>query len=100
MFCVRVPVLSEQMICAQPSVSTAVSLRMIALRLDILVTPIESTTVTTAARPSGIAATASETATIKESSANLKSSEPARSSCTPNTITQMPSTSQVRILES
>ena len=38
---------------AQPRVSTAVRRRMMALRLDILVTPMESTTVTTAARPSG-----------------------------------------------
>ena len=50
----------------QPSVSTAVSLRITALRLLIFVTPIESTIVTTAASPSGIAATASETATIKK----------------------------------
>ena len=61
-----VPVLSEQMICVQPSVSTAVSLRMIALLLDIFVTPIERTIVTTVARPSGIAATASEIASIKD----------------------------------
>ena len=38
---------------------------MMALRLDMLVTPMESTMVTTAARPSGMAATARETATIK-----------------------------------
>ena len=38
---------------------------MMALRFDMLVTPMDSTTVTTAARPSGIAATASETATMK-----------------------------------
>ena len=54
------------MIWVQPKVSTAVSLRMMAFRLDMLVTPMESTMVTTAARPSGIAATARDTATIKE----------------------------------
>ena len=66
LFWVRVPVLSEQIICAQPSVSTAVRRRIIAFRFDILVTPMDRTTVTTAASPSGIAATASETATMKE----------------------------------
>ena len=71
-----------------------------ALRLDMFVTPIESTTVTTAARPSGMAATARETATMKLSSTTLKLSPPARSICTANMTTQMPSTSQVRILES
>ena len=56
------------MICVHPSVSTAVSFLIIALRFDMLVTPIESTIVTTVARPSGIAATASDTATINVSS--------------------------------
>jgi len=51
---------------------------MIALRFDIFVTPIERTTVTTAASPSGIAATARETATIKEFSIMSKSKPPAR----------------------
>ena len=54
------------MICVHPRVSTAVSLRMIALRFDILVTPIERTMVTTVASPSGIAATARDMAIIKE----------------------------------
>ena len=65
LFWVSVPVLSEQITCAQPSVSTAVSFRITAFRFDILVTPMESTIVTTAASPSGIAATARLTATIK-----------------------------------
>ena len=51
----------------QPRVSTAVRRRMTAWRWDILVTPMESTTVTTVARPSGMAATARETATMKVS---------------------------------
>ena len=67
LFCVSVPVLSEQMTSVHPSVSTAVSLRMIALRLLIFVTPIESTIVTTAASPSGMAATARETAIMNVS---------------------------------
>ena len=65
LFWVRVPVLSEQMTWVQPKVSTAVRRRITAPRLLMLVTPIDSTTVTTVARPSGMAATARETATIK-----------------------------------
>ena len=83
LFCVSVPVLSEQMICAQPSVSTAVRRRMIALRRDMFVTPMESTTVTTAARPSGMAATASETAIIKESSMTFKARNRPRAGAAP-----------------
>lgn len=60
-----VPVLSEQITCVQPSVSTAVRRRMTAFSRDIFVTPMESTTVTTVASPSGMAATARETATMK-----------------------------------
>ena len=63
LFCVSVPVLSEQMILTDPSVSTAGKRRIIALRFDMLVTPIDSTTATIAANPSGIAATARETDT-------------------------------------
>ena len=102
LFWVSVPVLSEQIICAHPSVSTAVSFLIIAFLLDILVTPIERTTVTTAARPSGIAATARETAIMKESSITLGSNPSPRDLkiCTPNTITEIPSTSQVSIFES
>ena len=99
LFCVSVPVLSEQMICVQPSVSTAVSLRMIAFLLDMFVTPMDSTTVTTAANPSGIAATASDTATmnVSSSSAPLMPALPARSTPTPKITAQMPSTSTVRM---
>ena len=59
-FCVRVPVLSEQMTVTEPSVSTAGSLRISALRLSILCAPIASVKVTTAGRPSGMTATATE----------------------------------------
>ena len=96
-FWVSVPVLSEQMIWVQPKVSTAVSLRMMAFRLDILVTPMESTMVTTAARPSGIAATARDTATIKEFKMELPL-KPERMRPTAKITAQMPSTSTVRIL--
>ena len=65
LFWVRVPVLSEQITWVQPSVSTAVRRRITALRRLMRVTPMLSTTVTTVARPSGMAATARDTATMK-----------------------------------
>ena len=71
-----------------------------ALRFDMLVTPMESTTVTTAARPSGMAATARDTATRKLSRMTSPVKPPARSTCTPKMTTQMPRTSQVSIFES
>ena len=61
LFCVIVPVLSEQITEAQPSVSTAGSFRTIALFLIIRCTPNDNATVTIAGNPSGIAATARET---------------------------------------
>ena len=90
--------MSEQMICAQPSVSTAVSFRMTAPRRLIFVTPMDSTIVTTAASPSGIAATARLTAIMNESSATAPVSAPARSTPTPKMSAQMTSTRTVRIL--
>ena len=77
LFLVKVPVLSEQITLVQPRVSTALILLITALALDILVTPIESTTVTTVASPSGMAATAKDTATIKVSRIFFNSKEPA-----------------------
>ena len=65
LFMVRVPVLSEQMTEAQPSVSTAGSFFTMALRLTIRCTPSASTMITTAVRPSGIAATARATTLMK-----------------------------------
>ena len=94
-FWVRVPVLSEQITWAQPRVSTAVRRRITALRLDIFVTPMDSTMVTTAARPSGMAATARLTAIMKVSIITSKVSLPARSTPTAKMAAQMPSTSQV-----
>ena len=58
-FFVSVPVLSVQMTVAEPSVSTAASVRTIAFRFAMRWVPSESTTVVTAASPSGTAATAS-----------------------------------------
>ena len=93
LFWVSVPVLSEQMTCVQPSVSTAVSRRMTALRLLMLVTPMDSTTVTTVARPSGMAATASETATMKVERTLSSVKDPAAMRSNTKMNTQMPSTS-------
>ncbi len=64
---VRVPVLSEAMTVAEPSVSTAARWRTMALRAAIRCTPSDRTAVTTAGRPSGTAATASATPRISTS---------------------------------
>ena len=66
-FFVSVPVLSEAMTVAEPSVSTAARCRTIAFRRAMRCTPIESTAVTTAGKPSGTAATASATPRINTS---------------------------------
>ena len=63
-FFVSVPVLSDAMTLAEPSVSTAARCRTMALRCAMRCTPIESTAVTTAGSPSGTAATASATPRI------------------------------------
>ena len=76
----------------QPSVSTAVSRRMTAWRLLIFVTPMDSTTVTTVARPSGIAATARDTATMKLSSMDWAVNFPAIMRSNTNMNRHMPST--------
>jgi hypothetical protein len=55
---VSVPVLSEQMTVTEPSVSTALSLRVIALRRAMRCTPSASVIVRIAGSPSGMAATA------------------------------------------
>ena len=67
-FCVSVPVLSEQITVALPSVSTAGRRRMIALLLAMRCTPMDKTIVTIAGSPSGIAATARLTESMKLSS--------------------------------
>ena len=98
MFWVRVPVLSEQITWAHPSVSTAVSFRITALRLDIFVTPMDKTMVTTVASPSGMAATARLTATRKVFSTTSPLILPAFKRLNAKINTQIPSTSQVKIL--
>ena len=92
--------MSEQIICAQPRVSTAVSFLMMAFLLDILVTPMESTIVTTATRPSGIAATARLTAIINVSRKTAPVMSPARIRLTPKITTHIASTRTVRIFDS
>ena len=61
---VRVPVLSEQMTVTEPRVSTAGSLRVMALRRTICCTPNARVMVMMAGRPSGMAATAKPMAAI------------------------------------
>lgn len=60
--CRKAPVLSEQMTETEPRASTECSFLTIALRFDIRSTPSARVTVVTIGRPSGMAATASETA--------------------------------------
>ena len=64
---VKVPVLSDAIISVEPRVSTAGNLRTIELRLARVVVPSDRRIVTMAGKPSGMAATASATATIKPS---------------------------------
>ncbi len=82
LFSVSVPVLSVQITDTDPSVSTAGSLRTRALRRAIRRAPKARAMVTTAGRPSGIAATARLTATR-----NISSGEPPRATPDANTAT-------------
>ena len=60
------PVLSQQMYVAHPRASTAGSFFIMAFFFAILITPSASVTVTQMGRPSGIAATASDTPKISK----------------------------------
>jgi hypothetical protein len=62
---VKVPVLSEQIIVVHPKVSTESNFLIIELCLAILLDPKARQVVMTAGKPSGIAATARATATLK-----------------------------------
>lgn len=64
-FVVRVPVLSEQITVVQPNVQTLGNFRMIAFYFAILLAPNARQVVMTAGNPSGMAATAKATATLK-----------------------------------
>ena len=70
-FCVSVPVLSEQITVAQPSVSTAGSLRMSAWCLIMRCMPRARQIVTTAGSPSGTAAIARLTAVMNRLTMSL-----------------------------
>ena len=67
MFWVRVPVLSEQITETEPKLSTAFRFLMMAFSFAIFWVPIARTMVTIELSASGMAATASATANIKES---------------------------------
>ena len=67
LFCVSVPVLSEQITETQPRLSTELIFFIIAFSFAIWLVPIASTIVTMLASASGIAATASATANIRAS---------------------------------
>ncbi len=71
-FLVRVPVLSDAMTFAEPSVSTAARCRTMAFRPAMRCTPSDKTAVTTAGKPSGTAATASATPRINTSKMAVK----------------------------
>ena len=71
LFCVSVPVLSEQMTETQPRPSTALRSFIIAFCLDIFCVPIASEIVIIELSASGIAATASATANISASTIGL-----------------------------
>lgn len=62
---VKVPVLSEHIIVVHPNVYTFGNFLTIALYLAILLAPSAKHVVITAGKPSGIAATAKATATLK-----------------------------------
>jgi hypothetical protein len=66
MFVVRVPVLSLQMTVVHPNVSTEGRDLTMAFRRAILLVPRAKHVVTTAGRPSGMAATARATATYQK----------------------------------
>ena len=93
-FLVRVPVLSDAMTLAEPSVSTAAKRRTIAWRRAMRWTPMASTAVTTAGKPSGTAATASATPRM---STSMSAASPR--TCSTSTIiaiitTAMPTTTR------
>ena len=93
-FMVRVPVLSEQITPAQPRVSTAGSFFTMALCFTIRCTPKASTMVTMAGRPSGMAATARDTAAISISRMGRWYSRP-----TPNITAHTARHTKDRVLE-
>ena len=96
---VRVPVLSEQMTEAEPRVSTLVSLLTTALWVAMRCTPRARTTDRIAGRPSGTAATASETPSRRAGTIVSGVRSRARSSRVPTTTTAMMTTTIPSIVE-
>ena len=90
-FWVSVPVLSEQITVVDPSVSTAGNVRTIAPRAAMRWTPSASTTVEIATSPSGIAATARDTASMSVSSASRPCARPSANNAAHTTSTATPS---------
>ena len=88
---VSVPVLSEQITVAAPRVSTAGSLRTMALAAAIRRTPRLRPTVTIAGSASGIAATASATANRNSPSTTLSVNVVVLNRPAANTTAQIPS---------
>ena len=88
---VSVPVLSEQITVAAPSVSTAGSLRTMALAAAMRRTPRLRPTVTMAGSASGMAATASATANRNRLSTTLSVNVVVLNRPAANTTAQMPS---------
>ena len=76
-FCVSVPVLSEQMVVTEPSVSTAGRRRISAFCFTMRAAPSASEMVTTAGSASGMAATARLTAVSSIVSGGSPRSQPA-----------------------
>ena len=74
MFCVKVPVLSEQITLTAPSVSTADKSLIIAFSFAILLVPTACTIVTILPNASGIAATARAIAKVNALSTDLSTS--------------------------
>ena len=95
---VSVPVLSEQITVAAPSVSTAGSLRTIALAAAMRRTPRLKPTVTIAGSASGIAATASATANRNRPSTTFSVKVDALSRPVANTRPQIASMMTLRRL--
>ena len=95
---VNVPVLSRQKTCTEPSVSTASRCLTATLRDRISLMPIASVVVATAGRPSGTAATASETDDFSISSSGKPLTSPTAN--TPAHTAPLSSASCVPILSS
>ena len=96
---VSVPVLSEQITEAEPSVSTELSFLTMAWCLAMRCTPSASTTVMMAARPSGTAATANETASSSESMTSSMPVKPSVMNRATITSAAMMHTAMPRIFE-